>query len=131
MRGPLGLKALLGIFSDITGIEMQKRIDEIELKVSQGEMNAHQVFTQMRQLIGRDRHGDMGELTRSGQIKKGDTLEVFNVGMKELHEVDQVIDSGTSGEEIILDSKLNLYFITSMYLNASSWAKQVRVVFTA
>jgi len=46
----------------------------------------------------------------------------------DLYKVDQVIDPGTDTEEVILNSDLNLYFITSKLLDGSSWVKSAYII---
>lgn len=49
---------------------------------------------------------------------KGDTQAVY---------VDDVL-SVDGKEEIIIDSEFNKYFITDMYLDGDSWAKEIYIV---
>jgi len=66
-------------------------------------------------------------LTRPGQIKTGDTIHCEFRGEIQQHPVKEVLNAGTSREEILINRKKNLYFITSMAIDGSSWAKNVRV----
>ena len=67
-------------------------------------------------------------LTEYGQIKSGDLILLKNRGVIESHKVKDVVASGTDREEIILKRKKNIYFIVSMALEGSSWAKSVHIV---
>ena len=66
-------------------------------------------------------------LAKSGQIKAGDIIHCEFKGKQQKHIVVEVLDAGTDREEILLDKKSNLYFITIMAINGSSWAKNVTV----
>lgn len=68
----------------------------------------------------------MERLTQPGQIKRGATVELFFKGEGQSHTVDQILMPGSDKEEILLDTESNLYFITSMAIDGSSWAKQVK-----
>lgn len=68
----------------------------------------------------------MHNLTKSGQIKAGATVVLEYKGDDQIHTVDQILNPGTDREEILLDTKTNLYFITSMAIEGSSWAKKVK-----
>lgn len=68
----------------------------------------------------------MHNLTKAGQIKKGAEIVLSNNGGGEVHTVDEVLNAGTDKEEILLNTKDNLYFITSMAIDGTSWAKQVK-----
>jgi len=72
----------------------------------------------------------MKKVTEVGQIKKGDRVfvEAKDDKLTETAIVDLVIDEGSSGEEILLHRDNNIYFIMSMYLDGSSWAKNVFIV---
>jgi hypothetical protein len=62
-----------------------------------------------------------------GQIQKGDELEITFEETRDLYKVVRVINSGRKDEEILLNHKNNLYFITSMALEGTSWAKDVMI----
>ena len=66
-------------------------------------------------------------LTGFGQIKEGDRLHVTFDGKRVKYKAKEVLNPGTIHEEIIVNKKRNYYFITSMALNGTSWAKDVRV----
>lgn len=68
----------------------------------------------------------MQELTGPGQINKGASVVLSYDGEAQAHIVDQVLRPGTDREEILLSTKTNLYFITSMAVDKTSWAKQVK-----
>lgn len=66
-------------------------------------------------------------LTRLGQIQDGYTVTTTFKGEKEVWRNVKVLKPNTDMEEILLDKKENLYFITSMALDGSSWAQDVQV----
>ncbi len=66
------------------------------------------------------------QLTKAGQISSGDTVVIGYNNHPETHEVDEVLYPETSSEEILLDTEKNLYFITSMAIDGTSWAKKVK-----
>ena len=68
----------------------------------------------------------MEDLTEAGQIKNGATIVLANDGAGEAYESIEVLNAGTDHEEILLEAKGNLYFITSMAIDGSSWAKDVK-----
>tara|TARA_R110002126_G_scaffold100103_1_gene231498 strand:+ start:294 stop:518 length:225 start_codon:yes stop_codon:yes gene_type:complete len=68
----------------------------------------------------------MHNLTKAGQIKNGAQILLSANGEGQAHTVDEVLHAGTDGEEILLNVKENLYFITSMAIDGTSWAKQVK-----
>ncbi len=67
-------------------------------------------------------------LSKAGQIQQGDTIHCEYKGKKQQYVAEEVLDAGTNHEEIIIDVKSNKYFITSMAINGSSWAKNVEVL---
>ncbi len=67
----------------------------------------------------------MKQLTAPGQIKPGDTIHCEFKGKPQRYRVKEVIHPGTDKEEILINKKKNLYFITSMAVDGSSWAKMV------
>ena len=68
----------------------------------------------------------MQNLTESGQIKAGATVVLAYKKEGQVHTVDEVLGAGSDREEILLDTKVNLYFITSMAVDGSSWAQDVK-----
>lgn len=68
----------------------------------------------------------MADLKRVGQIKAGDTITLTHRGYTEKHKVKEVLFAGDENEEILLYVMKNLYFITSMAIDGSSWAKNVK-----
>lgn len=63
-----------------------------------------------------------------GQVKKGDYLLIeWKKGLM-LKKVKEVLYPGTRREEILLTRKTNKYFVTSMYLSASSWVNRAVIV---
>jgi len=68
----------------------------------------------------------MQNLTNAGQIQKGAKIVLSDNGEGQAYTVDQVLNAGTDKEEILIDTEGNLYFITSMAIDGSSWAKQVK-----
>jgi len=68
-------------------------------------------------------------LVKSGQIRTGDKVSLVFKGRKQSHTVANVLNSGSKEkEEIILNSQRNVYFITQMAINGSSWAKDVMFI---
>lgn len=70
---------------------------------------------------------DRTPLTGYGQIQKGDSLIVEYLGVDRAHTVEEVLDPGTDFEEVILNRRTNLYFITSTVIDGTSWASNVRI----
>jgi len=68
----------------------------------------------------------MHNLTAPGQIQKGATVVLAFKNKGQAHTVVDVLMAGTDREEILLCRKRNLYFITSMAVDGSSWAKEVK-----
>ena len=68
----------------------------------------------------------MNELKAAGQIKNGATIVLANEGAGESYENIEVLNAGTDREEILLERKGNLYFITSMAIKGTSWANDVK-----
>lgn len=68
----------------------------------------------------------MHQLTSAGQIKPGNTVHCDFKGRPQKYRVKEVLYAGTDKEEILINKKKNLYFITSMAIDGTSWAKNVR-----
>lgn len=68
----------------------------------------------------------MRKLEKPGQIKKGATIVLSFNGEGQVHKAERILRSGKSDEEIILNKKRNLYFITEMAIEGTSWAKEVK-----
>ena len=67
----------------------------------------------------------MKALSGAGQIKKGDEIFCIYNGRAKIYEAKEILFAGTPNEEILLNVEDNLYFITSMAIDGSSWAKKV------
>lgn len=67
----------------------------------------------------------MPELTEVGQIKKGDIVQCVYRGRLLRYIAEEVLHEGTDKEEVIVDLEENKYFITSMAIDGTSWAKEV------
>ena len=67
-------------------------------------------------------------LTGPGQIRQGDRLRLIYKGRSMEYVAERVRFPGTELEEVIVDTRANKYFIVSMALDGSSWAKQVSVL---
>ncbi len=69
------------------------------------------------------------ELNRVGQIQNGDKVTTDYKGKfrREIWPNVKVLNPGESHEEVVLDSKRNIYFITRMVLDGTSWATGVTV----
>ena len=65
------------------------------------------------------------KLTAPGQIKRGCKIHCTFNGKSQTYRVKEIINAGTDKEEILVDVKQNIYFITSMAVDGSSWAKDV------
>jgi hypothetical protein len=65
-------------------------------------------------------------LTSVGQIKKGYSVLLSHNGDAQLHKAEEILMPGTATEEILLSKKDNLYFIVSMAIDGTSWAKGVK-----
>ena len=68
------------------------------------------------------------QITRPGQIRAGDTIVCDYKAKKRSYLAMEVLNAGTKYEEIIIDQKNNKYFITSMAINGTSWAKNVELL---
>lgn len=62
-------------------------------------------------------------------IKQGDTLIITGDTLKNEPVKAQIVKvSENDGTEIIFDKKMNRFFNLGMYLNGSSWVKDLKVV---
>lgn len=68
------------------------------------------------------------KLTGAGQVQQGDTILCEYKGNHQRYVAEEVLNPGTKHEEIIIDVEKNKYFITSMVIDGSSWAKNVEVL---
>lgn len=71
------------------------------------------------------------QLIKAGQIKQGDKLLCWFNGELKLYTAKEILNAETDREEIILKRRRNIYFITSMAIDGSSWAKNVHIVRSA
>lgn len=65
------------------------------------------------------------KLTAPGQIKRGCKIHCTFGGNPHTYRAKEILYAGTDREEVIINKKKNLYFITSMAIDGSSWAKDV------
>ncbi|MAK91112.1 MAG: hypothetical protein CMI13_07765 [Oleibacter sp.] len=65
-------------------------------------------------------------LTAPGQIKPGDVVFCEYKGVPQRFRAKEVLNPGTDLEEILINVKRNTYFITTMAIDGTSWAKNVR-----
>lgn len=65
-------------------------------------------------------------ITAEGQLKKGDKIQIVGKsdGDSQIVTVKEIVHHADR-EEIIINKRRNLYFITSMMLAGTSWAKSV------
>lgn len=73
------------------------------------------------------------KIVKAGQIKVGDTLMIeTKEGVirpaKALDIVRPGVTDNSDGEEIIIDRGRNVYFITSLLVEGSSWVKEAQIV---
>ena len=68
----------------------------------------------------------MKSLTEAGQIRDGAIVALTKNNVSKAYVVVKVIFPGEGNEEILLRKKKNIYFITSMAIDGSSWAKDVK-----
>lgn len=66
------------------------------------------------------------KLTGVGQIKKGNKIILAHNGGAEVHHAKEILMEGQPTEEILLNKKKNIYFIVSMAVSGTSWAKDVK-----
>jgi hypothetical protein len=67
------------------------------------------------------------QVTKAGQLKKGDKIKIIAKSQKDNYEsitVKKVIETDY-GEEIILNLRRNYYYVTRMMLDGESWAVKV------
>ncbi|HAS8538263.1 TPA: hypothetical protein I7730_00420 [Vibrio vulnificus] len=70
-------------------------------------------------------------LSQVGQIQEGDILLIQGKNHErdtQVAHVDEILDGGDTGEEIIINSRKNYHFGTSKVLEGTSWAKEVHIV---
>lgn len=68
------------------------------------------------------------KIAKAGQVREGDLLLIgTNDGVQEAR-ARIVLNHGTDREEVVIAKRSNRYFITSMLLDGTSWAKDVRIV---
>lgn len=68
-------------------------------------------------------------VTDIGQIKIGDVLLVCDDNSKHQYKVQDILQpTRYRDEEIILDTRKNTYFCTSLVLSGESWVKKVFIV---
>lgn len=67
-------------------------------------------------------------VTGYGQIKKGDVISMVMAGRRICTSAKEVLNTGTSKEEIVYNRKKNHYFITSMVLDGTSNHKDVFII---
>lgn len=70
----------------------------------------------------------MENLTDFGQIKDGDKLLIRYRGKDREYKALAVLFEGQPLEEVVIDLERNKYFIVSMALDGTSWAKDVRII---
>ena len=69
----------------------------------------------------------MKKITAAGQLKKGDHIKIVARAEKDNYDsvtVKKVIETDY-GEEIIVNSRRNYYFVTRMMVRGDSWAGEV------
>lgn len=67
------------------------------------------------------------KLSEAGQINEGDFVKMRYNGRMRQYKAKKVLNAGKGNEEIIINKKQNKYFITSMAIDGTSWAKDVIV----
>jgi len=67
-------------------------------------------------------------LITPGQIQPNTPIAATYKGERMHFWVDEVLHSGTDNEEVIVNALENKYFITSMAIDGSSWAKNVELL---
>ena len=65
------------------------------------------------------------KLTAPGQIERGCKIHCTFSGKPQTYRAKVILNAGTDKEEVLINIKKNLYFITSMAIDGSSWAKDV------
>jgi hypothetical protein len=66
------------------------------------------------------------KLTGVGQIKQGDKIRLSFNGEEQIHTAKEILMQKQQTEEILLNKRQNLYFIVSMAVDGTSWAKDVK-----
>ncbi len=67
-------------------------------------------------------------VTGEGQLKIGDKIVIVGKSTSDDQKITvKDVISVNGKEEIIINKKLNKYFITHMLLSGNSWAKQVQI----
>ena len=67
-------------------------------------------------------------LKKLAQIEDGDTVKATFKGKVEVWRDVTELQPNSKSEEILLDPKKNIYFITGMVLKNQSWASEVMVM---
>lgn len=67
-------------------------------------------------------------LTKAGQICEGDMLIFAFDSEPKRFIAKEILCPGSECEEVIVNRKKNQYFITSMAIDGTSWAKDVHIV---
>lgn len=77
----------------------------------------------------REEEFEWAEVRAAGQVRAGDKLRVYDARGEIKHfRVHQVLNPGDPRhEEIIVNRRRNFYFITSMLLDRTSWAKRALI----
>lgn len=65
------------------------------------------------------------KLTAPGQIKLGSKIHCTFKGKPQTYRAKEILNAGTDREEVIINKKQNLYFITDQAITGRSWAKDV------
>lgn len=89
-------------------------------------MTMTDIATKLEASDGREA-SDLTRLLSAGQLEPGDIIQTTFKGETKRYDVEDVLNPGTDREEIILDIHDNLYFITSMAIDGTSWAKDVMI----
>jgi len=70
------------------------------------------------------------KLSSFGQVQEEDVIICHFNGERQIYIAEEVLNPGTEQEEIIVNKEENKYFITSMALDGTSWAKDVKFIRT-
>lgn len=66
------------------------------------------------------------QLTAEGQLAKGDKIQIIGKSKRDSQTITVKEVIAVDGhEEVIINKHRNFYFITSMVINGTSWAKSV------